>query len=77
MIGTLTIRGNTKTVELDVEYGGGTVRDPYRNTKAGFEINGKLDRKVFGLIWSVVSEASGIVVSELINLNLYLQFIRI
>lgn len=71
--GDLTIRGNTKTVELDVDYGG-TVRDPYGNTKAGFEINGKLNRKEFGLTWSAVTEAGSIVVSDEVKLNLNVQF---
>jgi len=73
LIGDLTMRGNTKTVELDVEYGG-TVQDPYGNTKAGFEINGKLNRKEFGLTWSAVTEAGSIVVSDEVKLNLNVQF---
>lgn len=73
LIGDLTIRGNTKTVELDAKYGG-TVSDPYGNTKAGFEINGKLKRKEFGLAWSAVTEAGNIVVSDEVELNLNVQF---
>ncbi|CAN5319761.1 YceI family protein [soil metagenome] len=73
LIGDLTIRGNTKTVELDAKYGG-TVRDPYGNTKAGFEINGKLNRKEFGLTWSAVTEAGNIVVSDEVKLHLNVQF---
>lgn len=73
LTGDLTIRGNTKEVVLDVEYGG-TVRDPYGNTKAGFEINGKLNRKEFGLTWSAVTEAGSIVVSDEVKLNLNVQF---
>jgi polyisoprenoid-binding protein YceI len=44
--GDLTIRDITKPVELDVEYGGQMV-DFYGNTKAGFEITGKINRKGF------------------------------
>lgn len=75
LIGDLTIRGNTNTVELDVEYGG-TVKDPYGNTKAGFEINGKINRKEFGLTWNAVTEAGNVVVSEEVKLNLNVQFIQ-
>lgn len=71
--GDLTIRGNSKPIELDVEYGG-TVRDPYGNTKAGFEINGKLNRKEYGLTWNAVTEAGSIVVSDEVKLNLNVQF---
>ena len=40
LTGNLTIRDITKPVTLDVEYGG-TMTDPYGQTKAGFEINDK------------------------------------
>lgn len=73
LIGGLTMRGNTKTVELAAEYGG-TVQDPYGNTKAGFEINGKINRKEFGLTWSAVTEAGNVVVSDEVKLNLNVQF---
>jgi len=75
LVGDLTIRGNTKTVELDAEYGG-TVEDPYGNTKAGFEINGKINRKDFGLTWNAVTEAGNVVVSDKVKLNLNVQFIQ-
>ena len=42
--GELTIRGVTKPVTVDVEYGG-TVVDPYGQTKAGFTVEGKISRK--------------------------------
>lgn len=75
LTGDLTIRGNTKKVELDAEYGG-TVVDPYGNTKAGFEVSGKVNRKEFGLTWSAVTEAGNIVVSDDVKLNLNVQFTR-
>jgi polyisoprenoid-binding protein YceI len=61
--GDLTIRGTTKAAELNVEFGGIMV-DPWGNTKAGFEINGKINRKEFGLNWNAITEAGGMVVSE-------------
>src|SRR5688500_10814872 len=51
--GDLTIRGTTKPVTVKVEYGG-TVVDPYGQTKAGFTVSGKISRKEFGLTWSAV-----------------------
>lgn len=73
LVGDLTIRGNTKTVELDAEYGG-TVEDPYGNTKAGFDVTGKINRKEFGLKWNAVTEAGSVVVSDEVKLNLNVQF---
>ncbi len=61
--GDLTIRGVTKPVELQVEFGG-TQKDFYGNTVAGFELSGKINRQDFGLQWSAVTETGGIVVSD-------------
>ncbi len=73
--GDLTIRDITKTVNLNVIYGG-TVTDPYGNTKAGFEISGKVNRKEFGLKWDAVTEAGSVVVSEEVKLDLNIQIVK-
>lgn len=75
LTGDLTIRGNTKTVELAADYGG-TVVDPYGNTKAGFDVTGKINRKEFGLSWSAVTEAGSVVVSDEVKLMLNVQFTK-
>jgi polyisoprenoid-binding protein YceI len=73
--GNLTIRGTTKLVELDGEFGG-IVIDPYGNTKAGFELNGKINRKEFGLHWNVVTEAGGMVVADEIKLMMNVELVK-
>jgi polyisoprenoid-binding protein YceI len=73
--GTITIRGNAHPISLKAEYGG-TVVDPYGNTKAGFELSGKINRKDFGLTWSATTEAGGIVVSDEVKLVLSVQFAK-
>jgi polyisoprenoid-binding protein YceI len=75
MTGDLTIRGNTRNVELDVDFGGFAV-DPYGNTKAGFEITGKINRKEFGLHWNAVTEAGGMVVADEIKLMLNVELVK-
>jgi polyisoprenoid-binding protein YceI len=75
LIGNLTLRDVTKSVELDVIYNG-TAVDPYGQTKAGFEINGKINRKEFGLKWSALTEAGSVVVSDEVRLNLNVQLIK-
>jgi polyisoprenoid-binding protein YceI len=75
LIGDLTIRSTTKQVELDVDFGG-TMVDPWGNTKAGFEIVGKFNRKDFGLNWSAVTEAGGLVVSDEVKLILNVELAR-
>lgn len=73
--GDLTIRGNTRPVELNVEYTGLTV-DPYGQTKAGFELTGKINRKDFGLTWTATTEAGGLVVSDEVRLIAAVQMIK-
>ena len=73
--GDLTIRDITKNVKLSVEFGG-VVKDPYGNTKAGFTINGKINRKDFGLTWSAVTEAGGVVVSDEVRIISEIQLIE-
>lgn len=75
MIGDLTIRDITKSIELNVDFNGIAV-DPYGQTKAGFEITGTLNRKDFGLAWSAVTEAGSVVVAEQVKLVVDLQFIQ-
>ncbi len=75
MIGDLTIRDITKSIELNVDFNGIAV-DPYGQTKAGFEITGTINRKDFGLAWSAVTEAGSVVVAEQVKLVVDLQFIQ-
>jgi polyisoprenoid-binding protein YceI len=75
LTGDLTVKGITKTVSLDAEFGGST-DDFYGNTKAGFEVSGKINRKDFGLTWDGVTEAGSVVVGEDIKLLINLQFAK-
>lgn len=75
LLGDLTIRGTPKNVKLSVEFGG-VVKDPYGNTKAGFSINGKINRKDFGLHWGAVTEAGGVVVSDEVRIVAEVQLIE-
>lgn len=73
--GDLTIKSTTKAVELDVEFGG-VVQDPYGNTKAGFELEGKISRKDFGLTWNYVTEAGSVVVGDQIRILANIQVVK-
>jgi polyisoprenoid-binding protein YceI len=65
--GNLTIRDITKPVDLNVVLGGIAV-DPYGNTKAGFEVEGKVNRKEFDLKWNGVTEAGSVVVADVVKI---------
>lgn len=75
LTGDLTIRDVTRPVDLDVEYTG-TLVDPYGQTKAGFELKGKINRKDFGLTWSATTEAGGLVLSDDVRLALAVQMVK-
>jgi polyisoprenoid-binding protein YceI len=73
--GDLTIRDTTKPVELTVEHNG-TAADPWGNFRAGFEINGKINRKDYGLNWGAVTEAGNIVVADDVKLHFNVELVR-
>lgn len=75
LYGDLTIRNTTKPITLNVEFGG-IVVDPYDQTKAGFTVTGKINRKEFGLTWDAVTEAGSIVVSNEIKINAEVQLVK-
>lgn len=75
LLGDLTIRDVTKKAEFLAELGG-VADDPYGNTKAGFEINGKVNRKEFGLKWDAVTEAGSVVVGDDVKLGLNVQVVK-
>ena len=73
--GDLTIKETTKKVDLKVTYGGEMV-DGYGQHKAGFEIEGKINRKELGLTWDMITEAGGVVVGDHVRLILNVQLIK-
>ncbi|HZX57446.1 MAG TPA: YceI family protein [Mucilaginibacter sp.] len=73
--GNFTIKGITKPVTLEVEHGG-VATDFYGNTKAGFEVSGKINRKEFGLTWDGVTEAGSIVVGEDVKISANIQLAK-
>ncbi len=71
--GDLTIRDVTKRVAFSVVYGG-TIKDPWGNTKAGFKATTVINRFDYGLKWNALTEAGGATVGKDVNITLNLQF---
>ncbi len=69
LAGELTIRDVTKTVEFPLVYGG-TVVDPWGNTKAGFKATGSINRKEFGLKYKDAAATGEAVVGDIIDFTL-------
>ncbi len=68
LTGNFTIRNITKPIELDVTYGG-TIKDPWGNTRAGFKLQGSINRFDYDLKWNALMETGGAVVSKNINIT--------
>lgn len=75
LYGDLTIKGITKRVKLDVEFGGIT-KDPWGNQKAGISVNGKINRKDWDLNWNAALETGGVLVGEEIRISADIQLAR-
>ncbi|HQQ96215.1 MAG TPA: YceI family protein [Cyclobacteriaceae bacterium] len=73
--GPMTIKGISKEVVLDVEFGG-VNKDPWGNEKAGFSLSGKINRKDWGLNWNAALETGGVLVSEEVSLMAEVQFVK-
>lgn len=67
LTGDLTIRNITKTITLDMEFGG-QVNDPWGSTKAGFTISGEVNRFDYDLKWSKTLETGGLVVDKTVRI---------
>lgn len=70
LAGDLTIRGTTRPVTLDVEYGG-LIPDPMSGGhRIGFNATTSIDRREFGLTWSAPLESGQILVGNKIDIEL-------
>ncbi len=70
--GDLTIRGITKPVTLTGDVGG-PAKDPWGNQKVSAELETKISRKEWGLVWNVALEAGGVLVSDEVKLRIDVQ----
>ena len=75
LTGNLTLKGATQPVTLSV-VNSGVIKDPYGYNRTGFEITGKINRKDFGLSWSQLTEAGGLVVGDEIKLFANVEFVQ-
>lgn len=73
--GELTIKGITKQIKLDIEFTG-IQKDPSLNEKAGFIINGKINRTDYGLSWNTALEGGGFLLSEEVKITCEIQLVK-
>jgi polyisoprenoid-binding protein YceI len=73
--GLLTIKGVTKAVSFDLEFGGVSA-DPWGGTRAGFEATTEVNRKDFDLSWNVAIEGGGVLVGEKVKITLDVELVQ-
>ena len=75
MNGNLEIKGEIKPVHMKVTFEG-IAKDPWGNTKAGFNLEGSISRKDWGLTWNAPLETGGLLVSDEVKINCEVQLIK-
>jgi polyisoprenoid-binding protein YceI len=75
LTGILTIKGVSKEIKLESEFGG-INRDPWGNLKAGFSLSGKINRKDWNLTWNAALETGGVLVSDEVRIEAEVQLVK-
>ena len=70
--GDLTLRGVTKSIVIDVEEVS-LGQDPIGKERVRFSARGVLDRRDFGIVWNQILEAGGILIGELVEVEIDVQ----
>lgn len=75
LLGELTLLETTKTVEMEVEQTG-VGQGRFGETRAGFEVTGKINRKDFGVNFHLLTDAGNLIVGEEVKLSFNIQLIK-
>jgi polyisoprenoid-binding protein YceI len=73
--GDLTIKGVTKSVTFPLEFQG-EAKDPFGNTRIGFEGSTSIVRSEYGITFNAALETGGVLVSDKITLELEISAIK-
>ncbi|WP_432561376.1 YceI family protein [Kineococcus sp. SYSU DK003] len=66
--GDLTIKATTRPVAIDFEYTG-AAKDPFGNTRLGFEGSTQIKRSDYDVVWNAPLETGGVLVSDTVTLE--------
>jgi polyisoprenoid-binding protein YceI len=73
--GDLTIKGVSNRVAITFEPTG-SAKDPFGNTRAGFEGSTTINRKDWGITWNAALETGGVLVSDKVKLEFDVSAIK-
>ncbi|HEX9259697.1 MAG TPA: YceI family protein [Acidimicrobiales bacterium] len=75
LFGDLTIKGVTRSVDLELEFDG-VGKDPWGGTRAAFTATTEVNRKDWGLEWNVALETGGVLVGEKVKIQLDIEAVK-
>jgi polyisoprenoid-binding protein YceI len=75
LYGDLTIKNITHPVKLAVEYSG-LAKDSWGNIKAGFTINGRINRKNWGITYNAALETGGFALGDEVKIVAEVQLVK-
>ena len=73
--GELTIRGKSMPVDLSVTFAG-IGKDPWGKQRAGFNAEGQIDRREWGLQWNQALETGGVLVGNSVKIEIEAQAVN-
>jgi polyisoprenoid-binding protein YceI len=73
--GDLTVRGVTQPVTVPFVFEG-TAKDPYGNTRVGFEGSVVINRKDFGVSYNAALETGGVLISDKVTLEFEVSAVK-
>ncbi len=75
VLGNLTIKEITKPITIQVEYNG-VGKDQSGNLKSGFSLNGKINRKDWGISYNSILDTGGLALGEELKVNGEIQLVK-
>ncbi|GAA2180202.1 YceI family protein [Brooklawnia cerclae] len=73
--GDLTIKATTREVSLDFAIGG-VAKDPFGNTRAGFEGTTSINRQDYGVAFNAALETGGVLVSDKVGIDIEVSVVK-
>lgn len=77
IFGDLTMKNISKSCSFDLEFTGIVPKDPFGNTKSGFLLTGKINRKDWGINWNAALDHGGVAVADIVKISCPIQLLKV